>query len=358
MANSSDSGSPQADSAEFDEDAFEWEVRKSTTPFWQHAMAGSCAGVMEHVCMFPLDTVKTRMQASPVRMTMVDAFQTVLRERGVLGFMRGSAVIGAGCIPAHVGLFGTYEFAKVRLLDPNFDGHQPVQAAACGAVATLAHDAIITPIDVVKQRLQLGGYAGAVDCAASIWRLEGSSSFFRSLPTTLAMNIPYMGLMVATNESLKLFLRISSSDHAEKNLLSSAPLYFLSAGASGALAAAVTLPMDVVKTKLQTQGACMAPTGVSLHQGPTRPLRYRGLFGTVDIIMAEEGFRGFFRGMAPRVTLAVPSAAICWGTYETVRLLLGKIRLQENGWISLSRTSTKSGAIPCAPSQPSCQPGV
>ena len=28
------------------------------------------------------------------------------------GLMRGSLVIGVGCVPAHIGLFSTYEFTK------------------------------------------------------------------------------------------------------------------------------------------------------------------------------------------------------------------------------------------------------
>ena len=31
--------------------------------FWQHMLAGATAGIAEHVAMFPVDTVKTRMQA-------------------------------------------------------------------------------------------------------------------------------------------------------------------------------------------------------------------------------------------------------------------------------------------------------
>lgn len=294
------------------ENIFEWEDRSEATPFRQHAVAGSCAGVMEHVVMYPLDTIKTRMQVCG-KFGAWTTLKIIVRERGVVGLMRGSVVIGVGCIPAHVGLFGTYEFARTRLLDTRL--HQPFQTACCGALASTIHDAIMTPADVVKQRLQLGCHTGAVDCAVSVWRREGLVAFYRSLPTTLMMNIPYNGMLIAANESLKRFLSLKNYD--EGATFADAPWYFVSAGSSGAFAAAMTLPLDVVKTRLQTQ-----PGGDAIGRG--RP-RYSGIVSTMGAIHADEGWRGFYRGLGPRVALAMPAAAVCWGTYETVRMSLSNI---------------------------------
>lgn len=40
---------------------FEWEERAEGVPLLKHCIAGSCAGIMEHVGMFPFDTIKTHM---------------------------------------------------------------------------------------------------------------------------------------------------------------------------------------------------------------------------------------------------------------------------------------------------------
>jgi len=277
---------------------------------------------MEHICMYPVDTVKTRIQASSRELGAMKTFRAVWREGGVRGLMRGSMVCGVGCVPAHIGLFGTYEFAKAWLLDLEGQEHQPLRAAACGAMATVAHDSIITPTDVVKQRLQIGGYYGALDCVRCTLRHEGPRAFYRSLPTTLAMNIPYMGLLVGTNESLKRSLDLGAKGGVREQRFAGAPWYFLTAGISGALASAVTLPLDVVKTRLQTQGG---RSSYLPSAGPEMPLRYSGIVSTMTVIFQEEGIRGFFRGLGPRVALAMPSAAICWGTYETIRMLLTQL---------------------------------
>ena len=44
------------------EEQLEWEERKDSVPMHLHMLAGSCAGVAEHLCMFPIDTFKVRQQ--------------------------------------------------------------------------------------------------------------------------------------------------------------------------------------------------------------------------------------------------------------------------------------------------------
>jgi len=327
-------------------ETFEWEVRDDSIPFRTHAFAGSCAGVMEHVAMFPVDTVKTRLQASPVCARATDVALAVIRERGFAGFMRGATAIGAGCIPAHIGLFGTYELASSALVDRNLQEHQPCRVAACGAAASIVHDVVLTPHDVVKQRLQLGRYSGVIDCVSSAWRYEGVGAFYRSLPATMAMNIPFTGVLVAVNESLKLMLRLQN--HDADAALSNASNYFLCAGIGGAVAAFVTSPLDVVKTRLQTQ-CSMAHEAMNPGSKP----KYAGLLSAFQGVLQEQGLRGLMRGVGPRVLLAAPAAAISWGTYETICSNLSRINSEA---MQLARES--QSAESCSLSMPACGLGL
>jgi len=47
----------------------EWEERSAETSIWQHMIAGSVAGMVEHTVMFPMDTIKTHVQANRVAKT-------------------------------------------------------------------------------------------------------------------------------------------------------------------------------------------------------------------------------------------------------------------------------------------------
>ncbi|CAE7942234.1 mcfF, partial [Symbiodinium sp. KB8] len=182
-----------------DEDWEEWDPSKGS--FVHHMIAGSAAGVMEHVAMFPLDTYKTFLQTS-AKSSNPPSFAALLKQHGFARLWRGAPAMLTACIPSHTAYFTVYEVAK-DAFGVNSPGHHVVGAAAAGACATVMHDAIITPMDLVKQRLQLGYYSGVWDCLTSVTRSEGLSALWRAFPTTLVMNIPYASVVVATNESMK-----------------------------------------------------------------------------------------------------------------------------------------------------------
>src|ERR1700712_3590679 len=89
-------------------------------------------------------------------------------------------------------------------------------------------------------------YKSMTDCAKYVYRTEGVSAFYVSYPTTLSMTVPFTALQFLAYESLSTTLNPSKVYD---------PFTHCSAGAvAGGFAAALTTPMDVVKTMLQTRG--------------------------------------------------------------------------------------------------------
>jgi hypothetical protein len=146
--------------------------------------------------------------------------------------------------PAHSAYFAVFESTK-KLLGADQAGHHPLQAGISGALAAVSHDLCITPFDVVKQRMQLGYYENVQHCIRTVLRTEGVTAFYLSFPTTLMMNIPFGAVMVAVNESVKKVLNPSEKYNIAASMASGS--------IAGAVAAALTNPLDVVKTRLQTQ---------------------------------------------------------------------------------------------------------
>ena len=68
--------------------------------------------------------------------------------------------------------------------------------------ATLLHDAISNPTEVIKQRMQMynSPYKSVVQCARQVFQQEGISAFYRSYTTQLVMNLPYQAIHFTTYE--------------------------------------------------------------------------------------------------------------------------------------------------------------
>ena len=96
--------------------------------------------------MFPLDTVKTHMQASGRKLGMRNIASTLYHEEGLLRFWKGAQVMASGCVPAHACYFLTYEHLKV-LFDVDRDEHSFLSTLCIGSMTTFVHDFFITPSD-------------------------------------------------------------------------------------------------------------------------------------------------------------------------------------------------------------------
>lgn len=284
--------------------------------FWQFMVAGSIAGVVEHTAMFPVDTLKTRMQAgSPPCQPPVglrQALRSILRLEGPLGLYRGLGAMGLGAGPAHAVYFSVYEVSKELLSQGN--PNNPVAHASSGVLATVASDAVFTPMDTVKQRLQLKSspYKGVADCVGRVLREEGIRAFYASYRTTVVMNAPYTAVHFATYEAAKRGLMEVSPDSANDERL---VVHATAGAAAGALAAAVTTPLDVVKTQLQCQGVC----GCDKFSSSSIQEVFRTL-------VRRDGYAGLMRGWKPRILFHAPAAAICWSTYEALKSFFSRIQ--------------------------------
>lgn len=100
---------------------------------------------------------------------------------------------------------------------------------------------------VIKQRLQMvnSPYKTVMDCIRNIYRQEGPKAFYLSYTTQLAMNIPFQSLHFMTYEFCQ---NITNSERCYNPTA-----HVISGAVAGGVAAALTTPLDVCKTLLNTQ---------------------------------------------------------------------------------------------------------
>lgn len=274
-----------------------------TTSVATNMTAGAIAGIMEHCVMYPLDSVKTRMQSLThmhAHDTIVSTMRDMVRTEGLMRPFRGVMAVVAGAGPAHALYFGAYEYSKEAIARVSDKNHINYMVSA--AIATLVHDAISNPADVVKQRLQMynSPYRSILHCTRVVFETEGFRAFYRSYSTQLVMNIPYSAIQFPTYE---FFQKLLNKDNNYNP-----PVHMVAGGAAGAAASALTTPLDVCKTLLNTQEDGAGKT--------------RGLIEAAKKIYRTAGPLGFFKGLQARVLYQMPATAICWSTYEFFKYIL------------------------------------
>jgi len=266
-------------------------------------IAGSAAGMTEHAVMFPLDTVKTRMQvtpgnAIPLETSSYSALLKIARKEGVTRLYRGAPLVAISAIPAHALYFGAYETTR-KFLGATRSRHQPFKTALAGITATMGHDIISTPIDVIKQRLQMEN--SPIRSYQEGLFNTSFNQLFRSYPTTVMLNIPVVVVNFVVYESLTLLTKpwLGVSHPVVAHLTCG--------GIAGGLAGFLSTPLDVVRTRIQTDCEC-----------GKRPIRC-----VVKNVLQKEGMSGLWAGYGPRTIYFIPSAALTWTVYESMKTLLG-----------------------------------
>ena len=307
----------------------------------------------------PLDVLRTRLQSdfyqthlaasraargiqplsqlSPARgavLHIAETFQilfAVPRQEGWRALFKGLGPNLVAVVPAQSTKFFTYGNGK-RIISKYFnDGRESawvhLSAAATSGVIT---GTVTNPIWLVKTRLQLDRshaeragsvqtrqYKNALDCIIQTMRNEGIRGLYRGLSAS------YLGITESTlqwvlYEQMKIHLRKRDERIAASGTLITSwdetVTWAGKLGAAGAakfVAAIVTYPHEVVRTRLR-----QAP----LEGGR---LKYTGLVQCFKLVWKEEAMAGLYGGLVPHMMRVVPSAAIMFGVYEGVLKLLG-----------------------------------
>eukprot|EP00753_Platysulcus_tardus_P009040 PLAT1777.3.p2 GENE.PLAT1777.3~~PLAT1777.3.p2 ORF type:complete len:281 (-),score=144.15 PLAT1777.3:71-913(-) len=266
-------------------------------PLGEHAanfIAGGAAGASVDFVLFPLDTIKTRLQARGAS----------VKPSG--SFYKGLASAMAGSFPAAATFWWSYETSKAMLTEALGDSHPallPVTHMASATVAEVATCLVRNPFEVVKQQMQVGMHgSGTMAAVRTIMAKEGISGLYAGYMTTIAREIPFDMLQFTLYEAFK--ARMIESKGGEDLVLWENSMV---GSLAGGISAAVTTPLDVVKTRLMTQG------------GLPEAERYAGFRDAMRRIAAEEGVATLFSGITPRVMWISLGGAIFFGVFEELR---------------------------------------
>eukprot|EP00897_Mesotaenium_endlicherianum_P001695 jgi/Mesen1/1553/ME000134S00674 len=294
----------------------------------QEFIWGAMAGAFGETTMHPVDTLKTRIQSakagdqSSKYKSLGSMFRHVVKADGARGLYRGVGPGLTGSLITGATYFGTIELTKDRLTEHRPDLIGPWSHFAAGAIGDAVGSVVYVPCEVIKQRMQLQGslpewerrmvsgshppskysyYKSMLQAGGLIVRQEGFLGLYSGFLSTLARDVPFAGLQIMFYELIKQGVHwshvrwgIGGVSGGWKHEFSS-PEELAMGGTAGGIAAALTTPLDVIKTRLQIQGA-----------GGD----YGGWSDALRKILREEGYRGLLKGWVPRVLWFVPASAL------------------------------------------------
>jgi solute carrier family 25 protein 39/40 len=247
-------------------------------------------------------------------------------------------------VPANVIYFTGYDWLRFSGASPLAnrvpDSYAPLVA---GSVARTFAAISISPIEMFRTRLQAASlepssktrstraaYLDTFSGLRELTRLQGYTSLWRGLSLTLWRDVPFSGLYWWGYETIHAALKDArrrasnpaapldgraavSQEHHTATLVDS----FTAGAISGALAAVVTTPFDVGKTRQQVlpqsgDAGLLAGADKAARSAPEPQSMPRFLWQ----IGRTEGLAGLWKGWAARCLKVAPACAIMISSYE------------------------------------------
>ncbi|NXK26207.1 SAMC protein, partial [Arenaria interpres] len=260
---------------------------------WAALAAGGIAGVCVDLILFPLDTVKTRLQ-SP---------QGFRKAGGFRGIYAGVPSTAIGSFPNAAAFFITYENVKSLLHHDSTSYLTPAAHMVAASLGEVVACLIRVPSEVVKQRAQVSPSSSTLRILSHTLYHEGIQGLYRGYKSTVLREIPFSLVQFPLWESLK-DLWSWKQGHVVDSWQSAVCGAF-----AGGFAAAVTTPLDVAKTRIM-----LAKAGSSNASG--------NVLAALGGIWRTQGLSGLFAGVVPRMAAISLGGFIFLGTYEKTRQLL------------------------------------
>jgi solute carrier family 25 carnitine/acylcarnitine transporter 20/29 len=270
-------------------------------------LSGSISGIASTAVCHPMDTLRTRLQASTAHYNgALDCLVQTVKNEGFMALYQGlSAPLAAQAVYKAV-IFGTN--SQVRPLLPN-TGSQYGEVFIGGFVSGAVNSFVVTPVELVRNRLMVqnraisGVRVGPRDIVAKVLRQDGIVGLWRGLLPTLMRDAPGVGCWFVGFDFAKDAFRYFSSDPKQ-------PLPFwktFAAGSFGGMAFwAVALPVDTVKSVYQIQE------------------QKTSLLTVTRKLIAEKGLFYLFRAWPVAFGRGIPGAAVTLTTYDMAYQYLNK----------------------------------
>ncbi|KAI9803380.1 MAG: S-adenosylmethionine transporter [Piccolia ochrophora] len=275
------------------------------SPYLRSLLAGGIAGTTVDLSLYPIDTLKTRLQSSV-------GFGA---SGGISGVYKGVGSALVGSAPGAALFFVTYEATKQlfragRRADEKLAGgpgrgtlgawSEPLEHMGAASLGEVAACAVRVPTEVVKQRAQASQHPSSWSALRHILEQRRSiglpgvwRELYRGWTITVVREVPFTVIQFPLWEGMKEWRRRTAGRDSITAVESG-----VFGSIAGAVAAGITTPLDVLKTRMM----------LSRDKQHVLPL--------LTQILRDSGPRAFFAGIGPRILWISAGGAIFLGSYQ------------------------------------------
>jgi len=277
------------------------EIATVDSPF-KRLFAGGVAGAVSRTATAPFDRLKMLLQAQnskaeiagsahgkhiarssqgvefvPEYRGIWNSIKRIYIQSGWRGFFKGNGTNLIKIAPESGIKFWAYESLK-RVICRDNSAPTIQEKLIAGSTAGAISQTAIYPLEIVKTRLAVaepGAYRGILHCMDSTITTQGLRGLFRGLVPSVVGMVPYAGVDFAVYSSLRsAYTRRYPESHPGIITV------FMCGALSSTCGQVVAYPLQLVRTRLQTQGM------------PGRPMLYTGMVDAFANIWKYNGFLG------------------------------------------------------------------
>ncbi|KAK5627175.1 hypothetical protein RRF57_002890 [Xylaria bambusicola] len=274
-------------------------------------LAGGVAGGVEATCTYPFEFAKTRVQLyghEGVRNPFT-VVTRVARHEGIRALYKGCSTMIVGSIGKDAARFVVFDRIRSFFEDPVTHRLGLAESIASGMLAgVVASTVAVTPTERIKTALiddarTSRRFRGAMHCVSVLYREQGlRGALYSGYVATTLKQIGTTGFRLGTYSAIKDWERSKGIP------VDSAVTSFANGAIAGTVTTLATQPFDTVKTK-------------------TQQAKRTGIKDAIHTIMAEDGFRGFWRGTVMRLGRTVVAGGVLFTANEeatkVLKLIIG-----------------------------------
>lgn len=306
-------------------------------------VGGTVSGLTKLLVGHPFDTIKVRMQCSPLGTYAgpLDCFLQLARRESILGLYKGATPPAFGWALTDSVLLGSlhnYRRFFARLTNPSHGEEDSVQGlpvryhALAGLMAGWTNSFVTTPVELVKAKLQMQTqrvslhlpgqsaaevvqkqFAGPVDCIRQIVAQRGVLGLWHALPATLLFRSSFAAMF----GSYEYFQRQLSSWKGTSWELSPGAVTFISGGLGAEVFWLTAFPADVIKNRMMADNI-KDPKYRDIRSAWLSAWNARG-----KNVVWWRKVRGVYTGFLPCLLRAFPTNAAALFAFETAMRFMG-----------------------------------